>query len=122
MAQEGGVEFGIEAAEGFAQAIILAAGEVGRLVGEFGADAGNGVALGRDGLIEEAGEEGSFEAGDALDGLLGEGDAQDCVALLGVAGAVAGEGVVAKLGDGAEVFDADDGVGFVGEAVLAIGR
>ncbi len=122
VAEEGGVEFGIEATERFAEAIVLAAGEVGRIVGEFEADAGEVVAFGGDGLIEEAGEEAGFDTGLALDSELGERDALDGVALLGVDGAIAGHGVVAELGNSGEVFDADDGEGFIGEAVLAVGR
>jgi hypothetical protein len=82
MTEEDGVEFGIEAAEGFAEAVVLAAGEVWRVVGKLFADAGEVVAFGGDGLIEEAGEERGFEAGEPLDGVLGEGDALDRVALL----------------------------------------
>jgi hypothetical protein len=50
---------------------------------------------------------------------LGEGDALDGEALLGVDGLVGGDGVSDKGGDVGGVLDADDGEGFGIEGVLA---
>jgi hypothetical protein len=77
------------------------------------------VGGGFEGLIEAGGEEAGFQAGGAEDGLLGEGDALDGKEFLGVDGLVDGEEVLPEVVDFLEVFEADDGEGGGGEAVLA---
>jgi len=74
---------------------------------------------GVEGLIETGGEEAGFEARGAEEGLLGEGDALDGEEFLGVDGLVDGEEVGAEMGDFLKIFEADDGEGGGGEAVLA---
>ena len=70
-------------------------------------------------LIEAGGEEAGFEGGGAQQGLLGEGDALDGEQLLMVDGLVDGDEVGLEVGDGVEVFEADDGEVGGGEAVFA---
>jgi hypothetical protein len=68
----------------------------------------------------ERGDEGSgFEAVSAEDGQLGEGDSLDGEMLLGVPGAVSGDGVGDQVGEGVAVLAGSDGEGGGGEAVLA---
>ena len=119
VAEKGGVEFGVEASEGFTEEEGSVEGVVGRVGCEGVGKAGDVVALGGDGLIEEAGEDGGFEASDTVEGVLGEGDAFDSVALLGVDGAVDGDCAGDEFGDGLLVFDADNGEGIGAKAVFA---
>jgi hypothetical protein len=77
------------------------------------------LARGVEGVVEATGEEAGFEACDAEDGLLGEGDALDGEQLLGVGGLVDGDKIGAEVRDFLEVFEADDGESGGGEAVLA---
>src|ERR1019366_4841033 len=65
------------------------------------------------------GEEAGLDAGGADDGNLAGGDAFDGEEFLGVHGAVEIQGVLAELVDFVELFEADDGEGVAGEAVLA---
>jgi hypothetical protein len=118
VAEEGGVEFGVETAEAFAEVIVAILGGIGRSV-EVLPEAGEGIAGGREGLIEEAGEEGGFDAGETFHGLLREGDAFDGLLLLRVDGAIAAQGVGAKLGIRVAVFHQDDVEAFGAEAVFA---
>ncbi len=72
-----------------------------------------------EGSVERVGEEAGFEASDAEEVVLGEGDAFDGEEFLRVDGAVDGEEVGAEAIDRFAVFDFDDGeVGAV-EAMLA---
>ncbi len=118
MTEEGEVQLGVHAAEALAQKIILVLRAVDGIADQLGAGAGEGVAIEGDGLVEEAGEEGGFQAPEAIDGVLGEGDAFDGMALLGVDGPVAGHGSGGEFGDGFKVFDADDGECLRAEAVF----
>jgi hypothetical protein len=77
------------------------------------------TAGGVEGFVETGGEEAALEAGDAEDGLLGEGDALDGEQLLGVDGPVDGNQVGAETGDFLEIFEADDGEVRGGKAMLA---
>src|ERR1017187_8484496 len=79
----------------------------------------HGFALGVEGFVEAGGEEAGFEAGGADEGQLAGGDALDGEEFLGIDGAVEVERVLAELVDFVEVFEADDGEGVAGEAVLA---
>jgi len=76
-----------------------------------------------EGLVDGAGEEAGFEAGGAQQGVLGEGDALGPRGhpkeFLSIEGLVGRDKVGLEVGDGVEVFGADDGEGGSGEAVLA---
>ena len=63
------------------------------------------------GLVEAVGEEAGFEGVHTEHGVLGEGDAFDGVAFLGIDGLVGGDGVGYAGGDLGAVLDADDGEG-----------
>ncbi|HUI53384.1 MAG TPA: hypothetical protein VLY04_00340 [Bryobacteraceae bacterium] len=78
-----------------------------------------GPAVARHDGIEAGGEEAGFESGGAEEGLLGESDALDGEEFLGVDGLVGGDEVGLEVGDGLEVFEADDGEVGGPEAVLA---
>jgi hypothetical protein len=122
VADEGGVESEIDAAEGFAEVVValVAAIAMERVVEEeFVAEAGAGITEGRGGLIEEAGEEGGLDAEETFDFVLGDGDALDGVVFLGVDGAITGDGVLAEFGEGLDVFELGEGEGVGAEAVFA---
>lgn len=70
-------------------------------------------------LVEAGSEEAGLEAGEAEEGLLGDGDALEGEELLGVGGLEVGDEVGAEAGDGIAVLQADDGVVGGGEAVAA---
>src|ERR1039458_3433319 len=74
---------------------------------------------GAEGSVEATGQHTGLEAGDAEEGHLAEGDALDGEDFLGVDGTVGVEGILAEVVEGLEVFEADDGEGGAGEAVLA---
>jgi hypothetical protein len=77
------------------------------------------AAVGIEGFIEARGVHADFRAGNAVEGLLGEGETIDGPELLGVDGLVAVDEVGAAIGDFRDVFEAEDGeVGGV-EGVLA---
>ena len=97
---------------------VLGAGDFD-IAGEGFGHEDDGVAGGVDGFVQASGEEAGFEGGGAEEGLLGEGDALDGEELLGVDGAVIVDEVGLEVGDGVEVFEADDGEVGGGEAVLA---
>jgi len=97
---------------------VLGAGDLD-IRGEFRGHREERPPAGIEGLIETGGEEAGFETRGAEEGLLGEGDALDGEELLGVDGLVDGEEVGAEMGDFLELFEADDGKGGGGEAVLA---
>ena len=71
------------------------------------------------GCVEAVGEEAGFEGVHAEHGVLGEGDAFDGGAFLGVDGLVGGDGVGDEAGDSGAVLDADDGEGVGVEGELA---
>jgi hypothetical protein len=77
------------------------------------------LAGGVEGFVEATGEEAGFEASDAENGLLGQGDALDGEQFLGVRGLVDVDEIRAEVVDFLEVFEADDGEVRGGEAVLA---
>ena len=79
-------------------------------VGIVGADHGG---------LQAIGEESGFEGVHAEQGVLGEGDALDGEAFLGVDGLVGGGGVGDEGGDVGGILDADDGEGFGVKGVLA---
>ena len=74
--------------------------------------------VGVEGFVEAGSEEAGLEAGGAKHGLLSEGHALEGDQLLGVYGQVDGEEIGLEEGDFLEVFEADDGEGGCGEAVL----
>ena len=85
---------------------------------EFLAHGDPGLSVGVEGFVHGGGHEAGFEAGDTEEGLLGEGQALDGEDLLRVGGLVDGEEVGFEVFDFVEVFEADDGEGGGGEAVL----
>jgi hypothetical protein len=77
------------------------------------------AAVGIERLVEARGVHADFRAGNAVEGLLGEGETINGPEFLGVDGLVAGDEVGAAIGDFFDVFEAEDGeVGGV-EGVLA---
>jgi hypothetical protein len=103
---------------------VLGAGDFDiAIAGEFLAHGEERLPERVDGLAEAGGEETAFEAGGAENGLLGEGHALGPRGypehLLGIDGLVDGQEVLPEVGDFLEVFEADDGEGGGGEAVLA---
>ncbi len=82
-----------------------------------GTDGSIGITI--NGSVEGAGEEAGFQAGDAEEGLLGEGDALDGKEFLGVDGVVDGDEVGFEVRDGVEFLEADDAEDGAGEAVFA---
>jgi hypothetical protein len=70
-------------------------------------------------VVEAVGEEAGFEGVHAEHGVLGEGDALDGEAFLGVNGLVGGDGVGDEGGNLGGVLDADDGEGVGIEGGLA---
>jgi len=124
---------GLEAEEsrgniGLAVEDIEAVGEPeGSVLGEGGLDALADLGSLEDvrllgaahGLVEAVGEEAGFEGVHAEHGVLGEGDALDGEAFLGVDGLVGGDGVGGEGGDSGSILHADDGEGVGIEAVLA---
>jgi hypothetical protein len=76
------------------------------------------LAIRAEGTVEATGQHTGLEAGDAEEGHLAEGDALDGEDFLGVDGAVEVDGVLAEVVEGLEVFEADDGEGGAGKAVL----
>src|SRR5579864_789962 len=103
---------GIVAVLGFGDFDIAVADEV---LGHGDEELAGGV----EGFVEATGEEAGFEARDAEHSLLGEGHALDGEQLLGVDGLVDSDQIGAEVFDFLEVFEADDGEGGGGEAVLA---
>jgi hypothetical protein len=70
-------------------------------------------------VIEADGEGAGFEAGGAVHGLLGDGDALDGEEFLGIGGLIEPDGAISEVGDFLDVFEAGDGVSCGGEAVFA---
>jgi hypothetical protein len=106
--------------EAFGEAVVavLGAGDFD-IAGEFFAQQEEGAAAGVHSLVEAGGEEAGFEGGGAEQGVLGEGHAFEGEQFLGVDGLVDGDEVGLEVGDGMEVFDAEDGEPGGGEAVFA---
>ncbi len=115
---------------GFAVHVMEALGEevVAVLDADFGGIDVEFVVEGREGdfifEVEERAVDGDrkearFEARQAEDVVLGEGDAFDGEEFLGVGGGVGGDGVGAEAVNGVAVFDFDDGEVGAGEGVLA---
>jgi hypothetical protein len=103
---------------GHGKVVVLGAGD-GEIVSEHPAAEGAWwSAVGMHDLVEGAGEHAGFEARGAEDHLLRDGDALDGEHLLGVDGAVAGDGVGFEFGDSVEIFEADAGEVGAGEFVL----
>ena len=108
--------------EAFAQqvvAVLLARDFDIAIAGEFRVHEFDRAAEAVAGRVEGGGEEAGFEARGAEEGLLGESEALESEELLGVDGLVEGHEVVLEMGGLLEVFEADDGEGGSGEAVLA---
>jgi len=125
-AEEGGGDVGL-AVEG-----VEAVGEPeGAILGFRDVDVVADLALFEDiglgwaehGLFEAGGEEAGFECVHAEQGVLGEGDALDGEAFLGVDGLVGGDGIGDEGGDVGGILDADDGegVGIKGELAGVLG-
>jgi len=76
------------------------------------------VAVAAQGVVHALGEEAAFQAGDAEQGLLGDGDALQGDHLLGVDGLVDGHEVGFEAADFLDVFQADDGEAGGGEIVF----
>jgi len=70
-------------------------------------------------LVEAGGQEAGFQAGNAEDGVLGDGDALDGEEFLGIGGVVELDEVGAEVGDVIDVLHKDDGVSGGGKAVFA---
>ena len=110
------------AVEAFPEGVIavLGAGDFDiAIAGELLGHGDEGRAVATEGGIEGGGEEAGFEAGRAEEGLLGEGDALEVVEFLGGDRRADVEEVVIEAGDFVELFEAHDGKGGGGEAVLA---
>jgi hypothetical protein len=110
-----------EAEEAIGETVIavLGASDVEiALAGEFLAHGSEGVVVGVESFVEGGGEEAGFQAGGTEDGLLGEGHALQGEEFLRVDGLVDGDEVACEVVDFVEVFEADDGEGRGGEAVL----
>ena len=71
------------------------------------------------GVVEAVGEETGFQGVHAEYGVLGEGDAFDGEAFLGVDGLVGSDGIGDEGGDLGSILNADDGEGVGIESVLA---
>jgi hypothetical protein len=123
IAEEEGEAVGVlvEAVEAFGEEVVavLGLGDFVIVVDEGFADAHERAAFAIEGFIEAGGGDADVEAFDAEEVLLGEGDALNGEELLGVDGLVDGDEVFAEAGDLVEIFEADDGEGGGGEAVLA---
>jgi hypothetical protein len=123
VAQEQGEGGGLggEGMEAFGEGVVAVLGAGDLDIADQGLGHGDegvaGAAL--EGGVEAGGEEAGLEARGAEEGLLGEGDALDGEEFLGVDGAVDGDEIGLEVGDGLEVFHADDGVVGGGEAVFA---
>ena len=75
------------------------------------------MVVGFEGVVHDAGEEASFQAGGSQHGLLGQCHSFEGEELLGVDGVVDVDEVGFEIGDFGEVFQADDSEGGGGEAV-----
>ena len=104
--------------DGETEAAILRDGDLD-VAGEVVTEEVGGAALGGDGLIHGGGVESGLKGVDAVDGLLGKGEALDGEEFQGVDGLVAVDEFGAENGEVVELFEADDGVAGGGEAVLA---
>jgi len=89
--------------------VVVLAGSDFDALGKLGVGEDWGSAGAFQGPIEAIGEESAFEGGDAEERLLGERDALDGKEFLGVDGLIKGDEVGREVGDGVEIFDADDG-------------
>src|ERR1039458_7020399 len=89
------------------------------LAGEFRSHEADGLIVRGKGSIEAGGQDAGLESGNAEEGHLTEGDALDGEDLLRVDGAVEVEGVLAKVVDVLEVFEANDSERGTGETVFA---
>ena len=123
VAEEDGPAIGLaaEAEESFGEAVVAVLGASdfdGAISGEFLAHGCEGAIVGVEGCVEGGCEQAGLEPGGAEDGLLGKGHAFEGEQFLGVDGLVDGDEVELEAGDFLEVFEADDGEGGSGEAVL----
>jgi hypothetical protein len=123
IAEEDGPAVGLagEAEEAFGETVIAILGARdfdGAISGEFLAHGCEGAIVGVESLVEGRCEEAGFEPGGAEDGLLGEGHAFEGEEFLRVDRPVDGDEVGLEASDFLEVFEADDGEGGGGEAVL----
>jgi len=123
VAQEQGpaVRLAGEAVEAFAESVVavLGAGDLDISVAGHVRAHGDEWLFAGEGLIESGSEEAGFEARGAEEGLLSQRDALDGEQLLGVDGLVGRKEVGLEVSDFVERFEADDGKGRCGEAVLA---
>ena len=106
--------------EAFRQGVVifLSVGDLDNR-GSVRAQRVEGLAAVVESCVETGGEEAGLEAGGAQENVLGEGHALEGEEFLGVDGLVDGDEVGSEMGDFVEVFEADDGEGGGGEAVLA---
>ena len=107
-----------QAAEAFGEGevAVLGAGDF-QVADDFLGHGDDGLARGVQGLVEAGGEQAGFQAGGAEQGLLRQGNAFEGEPFLGVDGAVEVGQVGLEVGDGLEVFQADDGEVGGGESV-----
>lgn len=116
----GGGVLHVDAMEAVGEEVALGLEFVGIVV-EFAIERDGGgflIALDED-FVERSGAEAGFDAGDAEEAVLGEGDAFEGEEFLGVDGLVGGDEAGAEAVDGGAVFDGDDGEGVGGEGVFA---
>ncbi len=123
MAQEAAPGFGVHAAEAFAEVEGAIVGQLTGLsgggLGELPAHTRQVVPVGRNDLVEHAGEEAAFQVGGAQAGLLGDGDLLNGEEFLGIAGLVEGDEIGAEGDNPVHVFEAWDIVVVHVEAMFA---
>ena len=114
------VAFAHDAAETLGDGVVPVLAASGfEIAHKFLAQRVDGISVAVHSLVQAGGEEAGFEAGGTEEGLLGDGHALDGEQFLSVDGLVNGDQVGFEVGDGLQVFEADDGEIGGSEAVTA---